>query len=307
VTTASRWCAWALVGALLASGGVSSGQEASLRFKPEGVGEFGFNTGALRGKLHEAGVSKGLTQVVHVPTGTRLDSSMGLFSHYRVFTQGRRYGVGAWDWPSQATLEQDGSVTVRWPAATDRPFDLSAHYRWATPTTLDLETSVSARTNLVKFESFLASYFSPGFTNALVRAGNSGLFERVSTANGAWQAFPRDEAARLVIQDGRWKLEPHPVDWVLRPTFSKPLAIRRSHSAKIIAGIMADPHECFAICTPQETDGHYSTYLSLFGRDIKVGERATARARLAVIEGADAEGLTSTWENLSNSWPEQEK
>ena len=93
---------------------------------------------------------------------------MGLFGHYRVFSANKRYGTAAWDWPSEARLRPDGSVEVRWPSAEDRPFELRAVYRWAAPDTLDLETTVQAKTNLAKFESFLASYFAEGFTNACV-------------------------------------------------------------------------------------------------------------------------------------------
>jgi len=80
---------------------------------------------------------------------------MGLFGHYRVFSANKRHGTAAWYWPSDAQLRQDGSVEVRWPAAEDRPFELRAVYRWAAPDTLDLETSVQAKTNLAKFTRML--------------------------------------------------------------------------------------------------------------------------------------------------------
>jgi hypothetical protein len=272
----------AILGCLLmAATANSSGEEAKpLMFKAGAAGEFTFDTGLVRGKLREGGASKGLSQVIHSPTGQRLDSSMGLFSHYRVFTQGHRYGVGAWDWPSRADLEADGSVSVRWAANSDRPFEMKAHYRWVAPDTLDLETTVTTKTNLKKFESFLASYFTPLFTNTAVCAGTLGKFTTASKEAGMWQAFPRDAAASLVIKDGRWQLEPNPVAWVLMPEFSKALAFRRAPSLGITAALISDPRGCFAICTPYETESHYSTYLSLFGQDIQAGESATARARM---------------------------
>jgi hypothetical protein len=46
---------------------------------------------------------------------------------------------------------------------------------------------------------------------------------------------------------------------------------------------MAPAQDCFAIATPQQGDSHYSMYLSLFGRDVKKGETARARARLVVL------------------------
>src|ERR1035437_7114157 len=140
----------------------------SLGFYAAGTNGFTIDTGVLKGKLRAGGKSTGLSSVVHVPTGATLDSSMGLFGHYRVFSANKRHGTGAWYWPSDAQLRQDGSVEVQCPAAEDRPFELRAIYRWAAPDTLDLETTVLAKTNLAQFESFLASYFTEGFTNACV-------------------------------------------------------------------------------------------------------------------------------------------
>ncbi|MGC8988614.1 MAG: hypothetical protein ACP5MD_00665, partial [Verrucomicrobiia bacterium] len=68
-------------------------------FSPAADGGFEFDTGVLRGRLAKGAKPLGLTDVVHVPTGARLDGSNGLLSHYRVFTRGKRYGGGAWDWP----------------------------------------------------------------------------------------------------------------------------------------------------------------------------------------------------------------
>ena len=285
-----------LSGLLMAVMANSSSEEAKpLAFKPAAAGEFTFDTGVVRGKLREGGASKGLSQVIHIPTSQRLDSSMGLFSHYRVFTQGHRYGVGAWEWPSQATLEEDGSVSVRWPATVDRPFEMKAHYHWVTTDTLDLETTVTAKTNLIKFESFLASYFAPFFTNTAICADGPEMFIIARKEVGARQAFPRDTTASVVIKDGRWKFEPYPIDWVLMPKFSKALAFRRAPGLGITAAIMSDPRECFAICTPDETDPHYSTYLSHFGRDIVVGERATARARMIFLTRPGEQGLFTAY------------
>ncbi len=254
-------------------------------------GEFTFDTGVLRGKLRAGGKSLGLSSVVHVPSGTALDRSMGLFSHYRVFTAGKRYGGGAWDWPSTAQLRDDGAVEVHWPAGEDRPFELRAIYRWFDPATLDLETRVTARHALPKFESFLASYFSEPFTNSLVFAHGDAAavgapaFRPAQRSFGDWQMFPRDHDAMALIQDGRWKQPPSPVDWVIRPRFAKPLGVRRAPGTGLAAVLMAAPGDCLALATPQEAEGHYSLYLSLFGRDVKTGATAKARARLVIDKG----------------------
>lgn len=264
-----------------------------LAFTAAGTDGFTFDTGVLQGKLRAGGKSTGLSSVVHLPTGMTMDSSMGLFGHYRVFSANKRYGTAAWDWPSEAKLHLDGSVEVRWPSTVDRPFELSATYRWTAPDTLDLETRVLAKTNLQQFESFLASYYAEGFTNSCVyvRTNSQAWLMTAAKSEGTWQAFPRDDDAISIIQDGRWKFQPNPVDWVIRPPLAKTLGIRRCPANDLWAVAMSPPSDCFAVLTPFEAEPHRSMYLSLFGRDLKSGEMARARTRLIIRTGLAAKTL----------------
>jgi len=283
---------------LEASGPVAGSPAAapSPKFQPAVGGGFTFDTGVLRGRLRAGGKSQGLTEVFHVPTGMRLDSSMGWVGHYRVFTAQRRYGNGAWDWPSEAQLQADGSVEACWPATAERPFELRASYRWATPQTLEVLTTVRARTNLLRFESFLASYFAEGFTNALAyvaeRPGQPAApgFLTAEPKFGTWLVFPRDAAAMTLVRDGRWALPPNPVEWVEMPRLAAPLALRRHPATGLTAVLLAPPAAAFAVCMPQQTEAHRSLYLSLFGQDLRSGETARAHARLLLAAGlSDAE------------------
>ncbi len=289
VAASPRWSilglavALVLCGTCLAHAQVQQPGNQVLSFSLSGTNEFAFDTGVLKGKLRAAGKSRGLSSVVHLPTGATLDSSTGLFGHYRVFSANKRYGTAAWDWPSDAKL-QDGSVEVHWPATDDRPFDLRAVYRWAAPNILDLETSVLAKTNLTKFESFLASYFAEGFTNSCVYVRSNGQSWLMSAerSDGIWQAFPRDGQAVSIIQDGRWKFPPSPVDWAIRPHLAKPLGLRRCPANDLRAVVMSLPQDCFAVLTPFAAEPHRSMYLALFGKDLKAGETARSRARLVI-------------------------
>jgi hypothetical protein len=276
----------------LAQAQVKPASYGMLAFSASGTNEFTFDTGVLKGKLRADGKSRGLSSVVHLPSGATLDASMGLFGHYRVFSSNKRYGTAAWDWPSEASLCRDGSVQVHWPSAEDRPFELRAVYRWAAPNILDLETSVQAKTNLAKFESFLASYFSESFTNACVyvQSNNQRWLKAADISGGTWQAFLRDDQADSIIQDGRWKYQPNPVDWVIGPRLAKPLGVRRCPANGLVTLLMSPPQDCFAVLTPFEAEPHRSLYLSLFGQDLKAGETARARARLVI--GTDLAGET---------------
>ena len=264
-----------------------------LAFTRVANGEFAFDTGVLRGRLRADGRSLGLSSVVHQPTGRRLDRSNGLMSHYRVFTKGVRYGGGAWDWPSTARLRADGAVEVLWPATTNRPFVMEALYLWREPARLEVETRVKPDIELRGFESFLASYFDEAFTNALAWARESapdgsppGLLTARSSF-GNWLMFPRGPDMVPLIQDGRWKLEPNPVDWVIMPALEQPIGVRRDPGSGLTAILGASVRDCFAVAMPHQTEGHYSVYLSLFGRDLPAGQVASAKAWLIVATASE--------------------
>jgi hypothetical protein len=273
----------------------------SLAFAPAATGEFTFDTGLLKGMLRAGGKSAGLSSVVHIPRNLRLDSSMGLLSHYRVFTANKRYGTAAWDWPSQARLQNDGAVTVTWPEAPERPFTMQATYRWLAPDSLEVDTRVIAIARLEGFEAFLASYFSPSFTNSMVYAASpqgSSFVHALQTA-GSWQSFPRDSKSVALFGDGRWKIEPHPVEWVMMSNLANPIGVRRAPAEEVTAAICSRSEDCFAVSTPQETDNHYSLYFSLFGRDLKPGEKAKAKTCLVVRTNASEEVILQDWKQFA--------
>lgn len=272
-----------------------------LAFTATDKGEYSFDTGVLRGKLRADGKSLGLSSVVHVPSGTALSGAYGFFGHYRVFVTSKRFGTAAWDWPSTARRLEDGAVEVSWPVAKDHPFELKAIYRWHDPSTLDLETVVKAHEELPHFESFLASYFHASFTNSLVlvrenpEAPGKPGFLAAKKSFGDWLMFPRDAGAVKLIKDGRWAIEPHPVDWAIMPQFSKPLGIRRDPKTGITAVLMAAPDDCFALSTPHQAEGHYSLYMSLFGRSIRAREVARARSRLWLAQNPSDQDILDAY------------
>ena len=265
-----------------------TGSPDKLAFTANEEGGYEFDTGILRGGLREAGKGLGLTSAVHVPTGTTLNGAYGLLSYYRVFTTNKRYGTAAWSWPGTSKLLPDGAVQVTWPEADDRPFEMVAIYRFQDGSTLDVETIVKPGKDLSKFEVFLASYFHEAFPLSQVyvaaspEAEGKPAFLTAKKSFGDWQMFPRNEAVVPIIRDGRWQKEPNPVNWKIMPAMAMPIALRRGSDKAPTAILMAPPDDCFAIATPYEGEGHYSTYFSLFGRDIKAGQTARARLRLIV-------------------------
>ena len=91
-----------------------------------------------------------------------------------------------------------------------------------------------------------------------------------------------------------------PVNWKIMPEFQLPLAFRRGAGSGPAVVVMAPRDDCFAVSTPYQGESHYSLYLSLFGRDIKAGESATARKRArAVTQAATA---WSTVQAARSAW-----
>lgn len=293
---------------------LASSAEPNLAFLVAGS-EFHFDTGALRGTLRAQGKSQGLTAVADVASGAPVSRFMGCFSHYRLLSSDARYGEAGWTWASTAALTPDGGVEVQWAQDAEHPFSMRAVYRWATSNALDLTTTVIAGKDLHKFEVFLSSYFE-GFPAAFgyAMASNQngitaesqrpqseassalsasprcnppqdGVFVEATKAMGDWLAFVRDDGASALIADGRWQRPPHPVTFKPVARYAGALAMRRDAKSGLTALVMAPPADCFAMLMPYGEESHRSLYLSLFGRDLKPGESATARARLVISHG----------------------
>ena len=263
-------------------------RSSKLAFTAQGNKEHIFDTGVLRGKIGAEGNAIGLSSLVHVPSGTRLDGLHGIFSYYRVLTTNKRYGDAAWHWPSESTLLPNGEAQILWPEGEDRPFVMTAVYRWKDESTLDVKTIITPQKDLSKFEVFLASYFDESFSSPYVYVeanpvtdGKPG-FLMAKKSYGNWQMFLGEKERLQIVRDGRWQKGPNPIEWVLMPCLTAPIAVRRSDAGDLAVVLMAPVADCFAIAAPYRGEMHYSLYLSLFGRDIKKGETAIARSRLVV-------------------------
>ena len=271
----------------------------NLAFRPAGEGYFEFDTGTVKGKIRLDGRSQGIASLVDVASGVDVAHGGGLpgvFSFYRIFSTDTRYGDAARNWPTVSKVLPDGALQVRFPPAADHPLVLTAVYRWTAPDVLDLQTTVTPQRDMPRFEVFLSSYFAKEMRslvyvkpNAHGRGKPQLLPADVNPlVDGTYLMFPRDRAAALMIFDRRWEQPPHPVQWSVTRHLAGPLAVRRNEQTGLAAAVMAPPEDCFAVATPYNKTppdgvaGHNSTYLSLFGRDLKTGQSARARSRLVV-------------------------
>lgn len=66
---------------------------------------------------------------------------------------------------------------------------------------------------------------------------------------------------------------------------------------------MAPPTECSReYSTPYETEEHNSTYLSLFGIDLKQGGTARARARLTIAVAKSDAAVRADFDGAADEW-----
>ncbi len=268
--------------------------EADLKFNASGS-EFTFNTGELQGTLRRGGRSFGITPVTHVKSGRQIAAPLGLLSPYRLLDAKTRYLPDAREWKSAAELLEDGAVKVRWEADEKHPFDLEIIYRWATPLALDAIVTVRAKRDLPKFEVFMACYFNR--FDLCHGSGERGLVG-ADRKYGEWLCFPRDDAARGIVADGRWKHPPHPVEFNPVQNYTYPLCTRASLESGLIGIMMARPEDCFAVLMPYHEESHYSLYGSLFGYDIKEGQSAEAHCRVVIGKDLSEKDVMKVYEEF---------
>lgn len=314
-----RRCCLIAVAVLLAT---TTGIHAqSLGFTSTGEGKFVFDTGAWKGLLQADDTHQGILSLVDVKTGEELakgSKDYGLFNIYRLLAPNQRWGDAGWVLPKKAALLDDGAVRIDWDDSGDRPFGLSVVFQWKSPDTLDMEIIVKPQRDLSSFEVFLSSYVRAGMRGLVyLKPARHGQGKAEFIAGdvgpltiGTYLSFPRDlEAARLVF-DGRWEQGKNPVQWSITRYLAAPLAMRQDPKTGQTLLFMARPKDCFAINTSYNMDppdgvaGHFSTYLSMFGQDLKAGKEAKVLARLVAGKGMTPEKAVDTYRKFVDSGPE---
>lgn len=274
----SAACLWLTLGT-----GICQAADQKLSFRFDGTNEFTFDTGVVRGELQKDGAGAGLKSVYFSDPEVRMDNGNGLLAPYRFLTPQKRFGVASWEWPRTGRLLTNGNVQLRWVGNSSRPFNFATVYTWRAADTLDLTVFFTAKTDLDKFELFLASYFQK-FTRAstYVQDNGGGMkgFAEAPKVKGDMQIFPRGADVLPVIKDGRWNYPPYPNHWAIRNAIASPLGMKTETNSDVTAIIMSPPGDCFAVSMSQQEAVLGAYYLSLFGKDLKDGNTLTGHARM---------------------------
>jgi hypothetical protein len=296
----------------LASASVAAAAEPELAFQSEAAGVYVFHTGTLSGRLRLDGKNQGIDELIYVPSGQEVtygERKLSLMSHYRLFTTGVRYGDAARDWPTECKLLPDGAVEAAFKPEDDYPFAMSAVFRLAAADAIDVETIVTAREDLPRFEVFLSNYFGEGYDVSVhviqsLRSPGTPYFLRADhnpLVAGNYLLFPRDRQSVLTVFDGRWQQPPSPVEWCINRYLASPIGVRRHRETGLTAVVMATPEDCFAVATPYNQDppdgvaNHRSLYLSLFGGDVAKGDTVRAASRLQILASPTDQAIQQSY------------
>lgn len=105
-------------------------------------------------------------------------------------------------------------------------------------------------------------------------------FVEATKDKGYIQLFPKNSEALSLVNDGRWKFPPYPMDWRIREALAAPLGMKQDPKTGATVIFMAAPDDCFAISMAEQEHKSGSFYLSLFGKDIKRGQTLVGHVRL---------------------------
>ena len=303
-----------LVGVTLSSLSAWGEEPHSLSFEAVGDRLFDFNTGTVKGTLRANGKYQGISSLIDVATGKQLTRSAGIFSYYRALSTDQRWGGDARDWPMTAVLLSDGAVQIDWPAHEDHPFEMTATYRWTSPTTLDLETVVRVQQSMPRFEIFLSSYFDLNFkaiayAQPMRPADGPAEFVMADVnplVRGSYLAFPSSSQTAQMFFDRRWAPENGLVPWALTSVLGVPLAIKRDVDSDITFALMSRAEDCFALSMSYNMEpplddiaNHGSVYMSLLGKDIEAGASERAQLRLVVERNLSNQGALKLYEQYA--------
>jgi len=118
---------------------------------------------------------------------------------------------------------------------------------------------------------------------------------------GLYYAFARDLAAAGMVCDGRWLRGDNPVDWALTRYLAGALAVQEDRGGGPACVIMSRPEDCpvvyasYNMDPPDGVANHHSTYLGLFGKDIKAGQTVRTTSRLVVLDKMAADQVVAEY------------
>lgn len=258
-------------------------------------GRLDFQTELLQGTLRADGTRHGIVELIHRPTGARIDRDFVL-ALYRLLC--RSGWMGEAREMSHTVRPTDAGLELTWAPRPAHAVQLSARFAILEPNAIDCTIGVVGHAFYPDYEVFLSNYFAKGLRSGgyLQPTGRDSAIEPEQiqpVANGLFRemyiSFPRDERAANLITDGRWQRGRHFTRFLPARYYGLPIGFYSQGSGPVDVLVMGRPDDTFAVSMAYATDDpqdavgqHNSLYLSLFGKDLHPGERWETTVRLVV-------------------------
>lgn len=258
-------------------------------------GELRFRTESLEGTLRADGTRHAVTQLIHRPTGVRVDRDM-LLAIYRLLS--RSAWMGEARVMSHTVRPTEDGIELAWMPRLAHQVLLSARFAIHEPDYIDCTIGVVGHAYYPDYEVFVSNYFARSFRSGgyvgpargeemkasiQVQPQGSPIFREM------YITFPRDEQSAHLITDGRWQRGRHFTRFLPARYYGLPLGFYSQTEGPLDVLLMGLPCDTFAVSMAYATDDpsdnvgqHNSFYLSLFGKDLHPGERWQTTVRLVV-------------------------
>jgi hypothetical protein len=282
-------------------------------------GVWSFETDAMKGEVSVNAETHlhGVTSLVQKTTNRQVVQENLFCLHvYRVLTR-NHWLSQCRDVPHTGALEND-EVVVRWAEGALGPgLRGEARYRVSSDDSIDLTVTLeNSRGWHRDLELYTSNYFDHGMDPGLYTVRPFG--GPVSATNPAvvtwpvdspatrccYHVWPRDIFGAQKFTDGRWEYGTHsPVPWAISRWLAYPLGFYATADRRTLVVVMAEPDDCFAVCTSYHSDDpeddvahHNSLYHNLMGIDAGPGWRRSVRQRLVVTDWADEDAPLRAFE-----------
>lgn len=289
-------------------------------------GVWSFETSAMKGELSAIPDAHlhGVTSLTQKSTGRQIVQGRLFCLHlYRVLTR-NHWLSQCRDAPHTGALE-DGEVVIRWPKESLGPgIEGEARYRVSSENSIDLTVTLrNAERWHRDLELYTSNYFdhsmSPGLYTMTPHRGPVSATNPAAVTQPAdnpatrfcYLVWPRDIFAAQKFTDGRWEYGTHsPVPWAIGRWFAHPLGFYATRDRRTLAVVMAQPDDCFAVCTTYHSDDpkdgvahHNSLYHSLIGSDAGPRWQRTLRQRLVLTDWTDEDAPLKAFEAFAKAEP----
>lgn len=280
-------------------------------------GQCVFETDVIRGTVVADGRRFSVADLVWKPSEFKVDRGMAL-APYRLLA--RSAWMGEVREMAHTVAPTDDGIVVTFQPTAAHHARLQVTVSFLDPDSIDCTVDITSHAYYPDYELMISAYFAEGLRpGAYIGPGVRGVTteaEQVAPVESPiyrdmYVAFPRDERAANLLNDGRWQRGRHFTRFTTARYYGLPVGVYAHEDSGLNVLLMGRPEDVFAVSMAYHSDNpldnvgqHRSLYLSLFGRDIHPGQRIRMTYRMQLGEfGNQPEQHVRQYERFLASYP----